>query len=41
MMMVVMMMMMMMIFEIFTAVIMKYAVFWNVTPCGSYKSHTA
>jgi hypothetical protein len=25
-------------FEIFTAVTMKNAVFWDVTPCGSYKN---
>jgi hypothetical protein len=28
-------------FEVFTAVTMKNGVFWVVTPCGSYKSHTA
>jgi hypothetical protein len=28
-------------FEVFTAVTMKNAVFWDVTLCGSYKSHTA
>jgi hypothetical protein len=27
-------------FEVFTAVTMKYGVFWNVTPCGSCKSPT-
>jgi hypothetical protein len=27
-------------FEVFTAVAMKNAVFWDVTPCSSYKSHT-
>jgi hypothetical protein len=25
-------------FEVFTAVIMKNGVFWDVTPCGSCKS---
>jgi hypothetical protein len=25
-------------FEIFTAVTMKNGVFWDVTPCGSYKN---
>jgi hypothetical protein len=25
-------------FEVFTAVTMKNAIFWNVTPCGSYKN---
>jgi hypothetical protein len=25
-------------FEVFTAVIMKNGVFWDVTPCGSYKN---
>jgi hypothetical protein len=25
-------------FEVFTAVTMKNAVFWDVTPCGSYKN---
>jgi hypothetical protein len=24
--------------EVFTAVTMKNAVFWDVTPCGSYKN---
>jgi hypothetical protein len=28
-------------FEVFTAVTMKNGVFWVVTPCGSYNSHTA
>jgi hypothetical protein len=28
-------------FEVFTAVTMKNGVFWDVTPCSSYKSHTA
>jgi hypothetical protein len=25
-------------FEVFTAVTMKNGVFWDVTPCGSYKN---
>jgi hypothetical protein len=25
-------------FQVFAAVTMKYAVFWDVTPCGSYKN---
>jgi hypothetical protein len=25
-------------FEVFTAVTMKYGVFWDVTPCGFYKN---
>jgi hypothetical protein len=25
-------------FEVFLAVTMKNAIFWDVTPCGSYKS---
>jgi hypothetical protein len=25
-------------FEVFTAVNMKNGVFWDVTPCGSYKN---
>jgi hypothetical protein len=28
-------------FEVFTAVTMKNGVSLDVTPCGSYKSHTA
>jgi hypothetical protein len=28
-------------FQGFTAVTMKNGVFWDVTPCGSCKSHTA
>jgi hypothetical protein len=28
-------------FEVFTAVTMKNGVFWNVTPCGSFKNHAA
>jgi hypothetical protein len=27
--------------EVFTAVTMKNAIFWDVTPYGSYKHHTA
>jgi hypothetical protein len=26
-------------FKVFTAVTMKNGVFWDVTPCGSYKNH--
>jgi hypothetical protein len=29
------------IFEVFTAETMQNGVFWDVTPCGSYKSHMA
>jgi cytidine deaminase len=28
-------------FEVFTAVTMKNGVFWDVTPCGTCKSHMA
>jgi hypothetical protein len=28
-------------FEVVTAMTMKKGVFWDVTPCGSYESHTA
>jgi hypothetical protein len=27
-------------FEVSTAVTMKIIIFWEMTPCGSYKSHT-
>jgi hypothetical protein len=28
-------------FEVLTAVTMKNGIFWDVTPCGSCKNHTA